>query len=86
MTNETTKNAISSDLIEANLTTSEPKSVPALEPFERMYPSGSEQLSVVPLVPPANPIMLDGIEKKRPLRSLLAILMDRMSKLSSTPH
>ncbi len=29
----------------------------------------------VPLVPPPNPIMLDGIWKKQPSRTLIAILM-----------
>lgn len=75
MYNETPRNPTSSDSKEAKLNSEKPKSIPALDPFEVMYSIGSERTIIVPLVPPPNPRMLEGIDKKRPSRSLVALVV-----------
>ena len=75
MNNESSKNVTSVDSVNANLNIGLSKSIPALEPFEVMYMSGGEEPIVVPLVPPPNPKMLDGIEKKRQIRSLIVVVV-----------
>lgn len=90
MNNEIPENENSPEIIEVDLPPAIKTPVPALEPFEVMYKHGNEKPIIDTLVPPPNPIMLDGIWKKQPSRTYIAALvsygMPALAKTSESFH